>query len=251
MKLSNMLLWSSLLLAAVPQAWGQASAIPSQPHLLVKGEAKREVMPDRFGINITLRSIDKDPGLARERAQANATKILAAFKAQHALPNSVQASALSITPEYRYEERTQVFSGTRVQRSLAARFKSLEDVRRLLAGLQTSEELQVSGLTTSYSNEAAVRAELKRQAAQQTRESARRLADAYGVQLGGLYTITEVAPNFSYGIEAGRWPGLPAPPPAPLIDVPEPRPNDVVSEALEAGSLTLSENIYAIFLIAQ
>ena len=251
MKLSNMLLWSSLLLAIVPSAWGQASAIPSQPHLLVKGEAECEVMPDRFGISITLRSIDKDPGLARERAQANATKILAAFKAQHALPDSVQASALSITPEYRYEDRTQVFSGTRVQRSLVARFKSLEDVRRLLAGLHTNEELQVSGLTTSYSNEAAVRAELKRQAAQQTRESARRLADAYGVQLGGLYTITEVAPNFSYGIEAGRWPGLPAPPPAPLIDVPEPRPNDVVSEALEAGSLTLSENIYAIFLIAQ
>jgi uncharacterized protein YggE len=253
MKLSHMLLWSSLLVVAVPQAWAQASAIPSQPHLLVKGEAKREVMPDQFGINVTLRSIDKDPSVARERAQANAAKILAAFKAQHALPDSVQASALSITPEYTYQERTQVFSGTRVQRSLSARFGSLDDVRRLLATLQTSEELQVSGLSTGFSGEAAVRAELKRQAAQQTRESARRLAESYGVRLGGLYTITEVAPNFSYGIEAGRWPGLPVPPPPqfPAVDVPEPRPNDVVAESLEAGSITLSENVYAVFLIAQ
>lgn len=258
MKLSHMLLWSSLLVAAVPQAWAQANSLPSQPHLLVKGQAQREVVPDQFGINVTLRSVDKDPAHARERAQANAVQILAAFKAQNALPDSVQASALSIAPEYRYENNTQVFSGTKVERSLSARFASLDEVRRLLGNLKTSEELQVSGITTSYKDEATVRAELKRQAAHQTRDTAQKLADSYGVRLGGLYTISEVAPNFAYGIQAGTWPGargssgMSAPPAPPTyIQVTGARATDGFAESLEAGSLTLSENVYAIFLIAQ
>ncbi|WP_430980703.1 SIMPL domain-containing protein [Stenotrophomonas terrae] len=255
--MSNMLLWSSLLLAVAPQAWGQANSLPSQPHLLVKGQAQREVVPDQFGINVTLRSIDKDPAAARDRAQANAVQILAAFKAQHALRDSVQASALSIAPEYKYENNARVFSGTKVERSLSAQFTSLDEVRRLLGNLKTSEELQVSGITTSYKDEAAVRAELKRQAAQQTRDTAQKLADSYGVRLGGLYTISEVAPNFAYGVQAGTWPGshgsggLPGPPAPPTDIQANARAADGLAESLEAGSITLSENVYAIFLIAQ
>lgn len=257
MKLLNMLLWSLLLVVVAPQALAQANSLPSQPHLLVKGQAKQEVLPDQFEIRVKLSSTDKDPSVARQRAQANATQVLSAFKAQHALRDSVQASALTIAPEYTYANNTQVFVGTKVERSLSARFGSLNEVRRLLGTLKTSEELQVSGITTSFSGEATVRAELKRQAAEQTREAARKLADSYGVRLGGLYTISEVAPNFAYGIQAGTWPGaygtgnLP-PPPAPAdLQVPNPRATDVVAESLEAGSLILSENVYAIFLIAQ
>ena len=236
----------------------QVNSLPSQPHLLVKGQASQEVVPDQFGISIVLRSMDKAPSVAREKAQANAAQVLAAFKAQHALSESVQASALSIGPEYRYENNAQVFVGTKVERSLSARFASLEEVRRLLGSLKTSEELQVSGITTSFKDEAAVRAELKRQAAQQTRDTAQKLADSYGVRLGGLYTISEVAPNFAYGIQAGTWPGargsqgLPAPPVPPVDIQANARSADgFFAESLEAGSITLSENVYAIFLIAQ
>lgn len=246
-----------VLLSLIPlAAVAQVNSLPSQPHLLVKGQSTQNVLPDQFGINVILRSIDKDSGVAREKVQLNAAKVLAAFKAQHALRDSVQASALSIAPEYAYENRAQVFVGTRVQRSLSARFGSLDEVRRLLAALKTSEELQVSGITPSFSGEAKLRAELKRQAVEQTQESARKLAQSYGVRLGGLYTISEVAPSFAYGIQAGSWPavvdGMP-PSSGPVLDVPEPRPTDVaaVAESLEAGSITLSENLYAVFLIAQ
>lgn len=250
-----------LLLSLVPlAAMAQVNSLPSQPHLLVKGQAQREVVPDQFGIKVTLRSIDKAPAVARERAQANAAQVLAAFKAQKALPDSVQASALSITPEYKYQNNVQVFTGSKVERSLSAEFGSLEEVRRLLGSLTTSEELQVSGITTSFKDEAGVRVELKRQAAQQTRDTAKNLADSYGVRLGGLYTISEVAPNFAYGIQAGTWPGengsrgggsrraSMAPPGGQGVGAPA---SAGFAESLEAGSITLSENVYAVFLIAQ
>ncbi|QNH23025.1 hypothetical protein HEP73_03976 [Xanthomonas sp. GW] len=258
MKTNTLGRWVIAVLLAVPAfASAQVNSLPSQPHLLVKGEAQREVLPDRFGLKITLSAVDADPGAARKRVQANAASVLAAFKQQHALADSVQATTLSIQPEQRYEDNKQVFSGTRVQRTLSADFVTLDDVRGLLGKLSTSEELQVSGVTPHYSGETALRAELKRQAAEQTRTSAQALAKAYGVRLGGLYTISEVAPNFAYGIQAGRWPSEPATlqlvsgAAGPGFHFAEPRAADRVAESLEAGSLTLSENVYAVFLIAQ
>ncbi|MEB1530361.1 SIMPL domain-containing protein [Xanthomonas campestris pv. campestris] len=248
--------WFMAALLALPAvAAAQVNSLPSQPHLLVKGEAQREVVPDRFGVKITLSAVDVDPGAARKRVQANAASVLAAFKQQHALADSVQATTLSIEPDRRYEDNKQVFKGTRVQRTLSADFGALDDVRGLLGKLSTSEELQVSGIAPHYSREAALRADLKRQAAEQTRTSAQSLAKAYGVRLGGLYTISEVAPDFAYGIQAGSWPS-----PGTQVTA-EPRASDIVTvsgsraqspaESLEAGSLTLSENVYAVFLIAQ
>ncbi len=247
--------WMLVALLAMPASvMAQAGSLPSQPHLLVKGEARREVMPDRFSLRIMLSSVDADAGVARAKVQAHAEQVLVAYRAHHALADSVQASSLSIQPDYGYQDSQRFFKGTQVSRTLSARFASLDDVRGLLAGLKTSEELQVSGITPGYHDEAAVRAELKRQAAAQTRESARRLADAYGVRLAGLYTVSEVAPEFAYGIRAGSWLG------ADGGEADQARPTDIASapapaapraESLEAGSLTLTENIYAVFLIAQ
>jgi len=236
-------------------AFAQANSLPSQPHLLVRGRADQTVAPDRYRITVELEQKDTAPDIARHRAQADAAMVLSLFKQQHALPETVQASSLSIAPSTRYVEGRQVFEGTAVTRTLAASFTKLLDVRAVLAGLKTSEQVQVSGIEPSYSEETRVRGELKRQAVQQTRVTAANLAKAYGVHLGVLYTISEVAPNFAYGIQAGSWGeadrGVPAPPPpASVVSVSGERALDE-SESLEAGSITLSENVYAVFLIAQ
>lgn len=235
----------------------QVNSLPSQPHLLVKGEAEQEVVPDRFALTVTLRAVDLQPEKARERVQAQAAAVLASFKANHALKDSIEASSLSIGTSYRFESQRQVFVGTEVKRTLGATFPALEDVRGFLATLRTSEEVQLSGIRPSYSRTAEVRAGLKREAAEQTRRSADALARAYGVRLAGLYTISDVAPSFAYGVQAGSWPGArmvePPNPQAPSVaDIGEARSADAMqAESLEAGSLTLSENVYAVFLIAQ
>lgn len=240
-----------LLAAALPFAVAaQVNSLPSQPHLLVKGEASRTVVPDRFTVDVQLEAIDIAPEAARARVQADAEKVLQAFRAHHAARDSIEASSLAIRPEYEFVEGQRVFKGTKVARSLAGTFASLEDTRGFLADMKTSEHLQVSGIETAYSGEAALRAELKEEAAAQTRESAERLARAYGVRILGLYTISDVAPSFAYGIQAGRWPRresrrMAPPPPAPQADI------GAVVESLEAGSIVVSENVYAVFLISE
>ncbi|MEO6103338.1 MAG: SIMPL domain-containing protein [Pseudoxanthomonas sp.] len=255
MKLNLMLVLA--LFSGVGSVNAQENSLPSQPHLLVKGQAERSVAPDRFTVTISLQRVDMSPEKARTLAQADAAQTLKAFKDHHALRDSIEAAALSIQPQYVYEQNRQVFKGTQVSRTLTATFSSLEDVRKLLAETRTSENVMLTGISTGYSGEPELRAQLKREAADQSRRSAQGLASAYGARITGLYTISDVAPSFAYGVQAGSWPrdatGLAPPPPAPVASMAEPRPSDVyqAAESLEAGTLDISENVYAIFLIAQ
>lgn len=246
---------SSCLMMAPLLAAAQVNSLPSQPHLLVRGKGEREVVPDRFRLSVQLLQTDAVPETARARVQADAATTLGLFKDNGALTDSIEASSISIEPERRYVDNREIFVGTRVSRTLSATFSRLQQVRTVLAGLKTSDHVQVSGITTAYSDEARIRGELKREAVQQTRTTASNLAQAYGVRLGGLYTISEVAPDFPYGIRAGSWGsgtggGFPAPAPR---EVGEARTADKLkaqAESLEAGSITLTEYVYAIFLIA-
>lgn len=256
MKTKFLLLVNLLVVAISAQA--QVNSIPSQPHLLVKGQAEREVKPDRFTVTVTLNRTDLSPEQARSLVQADAAKILKAFKDCRALPDSIEASTLSIQPQYQYEQNKQVFKGTQVSRDLVATFGNLADVRRFLAQVDTNESVRVNGIATRYSGEADVRAELKRAAAEQSRASAEGLAKAYGTRIIGLYTISDVAPSFAYGVQAGTWPGNPSsgsypvpPPPQPEVGASADQDYRKVAESLEAGSIKIAENVYAIFLIAQ
>ncbi|MCS3810403.1 SIMPL domain-containing protein [Xanthomonas sp. 4461] len=251
--MKQLMRWVLVALVALPiLAIAQVNSLPSQPHLLVKGQAEKTVMPDRFFVTINFRAVDLQPELARKRVQVAAEQILSALKMHRVLKDSIEASSLQIQPSYSYVPNgTQKFEGTEVKRGIGASFRSLDDARQFLGEMKTSNEIQLSGIKTSYSKEAEVRAQLKRAAADQSRSSAAELAKAYGVRIQGLYTISDVAPNFAYGIQAGSWPTQaslvvesPAPP-APVAD------SGATVESLEAGSITLTENIYAVFLIAQ
>lgn len=247
------LLWSSHLSA-------QVNALPSQPHLLVKGQAERTVMPDRFTLDFLVQSTMLSPGDARAQVERNVAKVLALFKANRALSDSIHASTLSISPEHAFEEGKQVFKGTKVVRRVRATFTRLEDVRVVLAGVESGPDLQITGIRSGYAGAAALRAELKREAALQSRRSAEGLASAYGTRITGLYTISDVAPSFAYGVQAGMWPAAgddtgvtPPAPPAPTTDIGtsvEVTGTRIAPETLQTGTITFNENVYAIFLIS-
>jgi len=258
MKLLSVLLWSSLLATMAPSAWAQANTIPSQPHLLVKGEARRQVMPDRFGVSVHLVSVDLKTEAARKRVQDNGRQVLALFKRNGALADSVSTESLQVSPQTRYKDGESVFVGISVSQSLKASFTDGASLQRFLGALQASKEVQVSTQDPAYSAEAKLRAELKGEAAAQTRASANGLAGAYGAKVIGLYSISDVAPDFAYGVQAGDWPRSNASPSLKNLSPPKPGPvsappQDSFSdggEVIASGPITYTENVYAIFLIS-
>lgn len=249
---------AALLLAlCAPFAAAQVNALPSLPHLLVKGEATRDVVPDRFTVSLTLTSVDMRPEMAREQVQSNLTALLTSLKSSRAIAGSIDATTFSVAPEYRYENNRNVFLGTKASRQLRATFADADATRMFLAQLQSSEDVVLNGIEPTFSGEAALRGELKAEAMQQTRETAELLSRSYGTRLGRLYSVSDVAPNFAYGIQAGQWPqprrgGTPRPPPAPAasfgsVEVTGSR---ITPESLAVGTVTIAEHLYAIFLLA-
>lgn len=262
MKLLHALLLSSTLAMLAPDVGAQANTIPSQPHLLVKGSAERTVMPDRFSVEVALESVDMQTDVARSRVQVNADRVLKLFAEHGAVEGSVRADNLSIKPSTRYRNDEEVFNGTAASRDLKAEFADAAALQAFLRDLKASREVQVSTAQPTYSAEAALRAELKAEAAAQTRASAKGLAGAYGAKIAGLYSISDVAPSFAYGVQAGTWPKNPNnagrsggsgnDTSLDRISVTGSTYRNAAApgELLTAAPITYTENVYAIFLIS-
>ena len=251
----------SLLLALAPVlSFAQANSVPSQPHLLVKGQSVRTVVPDRFIVEFLVQVTEMAPEQARVKVERNVAAVLAALKKHGAMADNIYASSMSISAENAYEDGRQVFKGTKVVRRVRGSFDDIGRLRALLADVDAGPELQITSLRSGYSQAGKLRAELKAEAARQSRSSAEGLASAYGTRVTGLYTISDVAPNFAYGVQAGTWqvggdreegdvspPLVPSP---PVTDV-SASGSRAPLESLETGTITFTENVYAIFLIAQ
>ncbi|MEN4902051.1 SIMPL domain-containing protein [Luteimonas sp. TWI1437] len=246
-----------LLALCAPWATAQVNALPSLPHLLVKGDATRDVVPDRFTVSITLSALDMQPEVARDRVQTHLGALLTALKSGGAIAESIDASTFSVQPEHDYESQRRVYRGIRATRALRVTFPDAEATRAFLAKLPAGEDVQLGGIEPTFSGEAALRGELKAEAIRQTRDTAALLATSYGARLGPLYSVSDVAPSFAYGIQAGQWPstrgGTPPPPaasPAAAFERIQVTGNRITPESLAVGTVTIAEHLYAIFLLA-
>jgi uncharacterized protein YggE len=118
-----------------------------------------------------------------------------------------------------------------------ATFDSSDKLRGLLGELDTSDELTITGVDVKRSDEVSIRNSLRKRAIADSQQSARQIAEAYGVHLKSVYSVSEVAPGFSYGISQG------------LSEVTVSA-NALPEVALSVGSIELEQNIYAVYLTA-
>lgn len=249
----------ALVLAAAP-SHAQVNALPPTRHILVYGDAQARAIPDRFRIDVDFSALDTDAGAARERVEASMAGVIARLRKVGVADGGIVATSLSIGPESRYDDRgrTQVFAGTRVKRSLTATFERREALEAFLAGLQTSQELSVSDVRTELSGETRLRGALRAAAIESTKAKAETIARSYGAKLGAVYSVSDVAPQFEYGVNEGDWPARyewnPQREELDRITVTGSRIDraraGAAAPALQAGYVTYTDRIYAVFLLA-
>ncbi|MGY3266033.1 SIMPL domain-containing protein [Lysobacter sp. HA35] len=249
------------LLFAATVAQAQVNALPPTRHILVYGDAQARAIPDRYRISVNLTALDMDAGAARKRVEDALTATVARLRKADVAEREIVATSLSINPEQRYDDklRTSVFAGTRVRRSLNARFNDKSALENFLSGLQTSDELSVSDIRTELSDEPKLREALRMRAIEATREKASTIAKSYGARLGGVYSVSDVAPQFEYGIHEGNWPSLyewnSTSQSLDRVEVtgsriPSPASPAPGATSLQTGYVTYTDRIYAVFLLA-
>jgi uncharacterized protein YggE len=212
---------------------------PYAPYIDVKGHAERSVEPDRFSIEMTVEAVDMKPALARTRVEKHMGDVLAGFKAHHALPESINASAISIAPAHKStrddEDR---FVGTAVTRTARATFASMNELRQFIDGIDAGEELQITATSVTRSDMEAIRSELRTEAMADSKRNASTIAKAYGNKVGSLYTVSDQANSRASGFfDSGSLDGVTVSASRlPAID-------------LQVGSIKVERDIYATFLL--
>ncbi len=250
----RMLLIAVLLTANV--VWAQQNAIPSAPHILVYGSASAQAIPDQFRIKLIISVTDMDANAARKRAEQILQEVLSGLRDAGVIEQDIVATNLEISPKNTYDRDTEqdIFIGTNVGRIISATFDDMDSLSGFLESAEINRELQLEGVETALRNEFEMMLALRAEAIADSRHKAERLAQEYGVTLQGIYSVSDVAPNFDYGIAFGRWPSrliwdndLQA---LQRVMVTGSRLDDSVRTSFSTGYITLTDKIYTVFLIS-
>jgi hypothetical protein len=205
----------------------------------------------RFTVRLNVNVTDMSPNVARRKVEVHMQKLFEALDAAGALEGYTHASSLSIQPQTDYEDGKSVFKGTQVSRSIDATFDGLDKLRLFIAAVPAGEEVQIGGVQTARSDIDEISSRLRAAAVENSKVAAQKIAADYGMKIVGIYAVSEVAPDFAYGVQAGSWggpqtlqtitvtasavPGAPAPPPA---------------VAMRIGTMSVEQDIYAVYLTA-
>ena len=254
-------LFPLLFCLGIASVHAQVNALPPSRHILVYGAAQARAIPDRFKIAINFESIDPDPDAARRRVESNVQSVLNALKAAGVPAGEIVATSLQVGSRERYDRQRneQVFAGTAVTRNLTARFSRQKDMEKFLATIKTSQELSISNVSTELSSEPQLKEALRQKAIDSSKAKAEAIAKAYGARLGSVYSVSDVAPEFRYGVIEGEWPATYEWSGAGTLDRIEvtgsrlhasPALAPAQGVSLQSGYVNYDDKIYAVFLLA-
>lgn len=190
--------WAVGLLAFAGVA--QAQAISGEPYVAVRGSASQEVRPDTFPVKITLSDTSTNAAATQAKIEKLASDVLALVAAAGVEEADLKVANLSISPEYKYNDRTeqQIFLGNTYSRDIGVRFHSLDKLRDFIAALPADKALRVDTETFVASNNEELRRGLLKQAIENARATAESLAQGVGRKLGPVHTISNQGFNVRY-----------------------------------------------------
>lgn len=178
----------------------QAQAISGAPYVAVRGQAKQEVVPDLFPVEVTLSETSLDTAKTQAMIEGLAKDVLAIAERMQVAEADLTVSNLSISPEYRYDqgERKQIYLGNTYEREIKVRFHSLDRLREFIAALPAAKAVRVDTGTFETSRADELRKDLLQQAIDDARATAQALAAGVGRKLGPVHTISNQGFNLTY-----------------------------------------------------
>ena len=210
-----------LLLAAFSALRSPAAAQTSDsPQIRVTGRATVSVPPEEASVDV---GVVTEAPEAKDAARLNAQKLDFVLKAiQNALGSGAnfETVSYSLNPVYRYPEpRTEpVLRGYSASNVVRVKELALDKVGEVIDLATSSGANSVSNIAFGLRDEAAAKARALREAAIDAKAKADALADALGVQVLGILSVSEGEPDIirplpTYRAEMAM---AQAPPPTPV-----------------------------------
>jgi len=180
-------------LAALPAG---AQEPDRQPKISVTGEGEANITPDMAVINL---AVVREAATAREAMDANSqamVAVVAALKEAGIEERDLQTSGLSIEPRYVYPneqngEKAPRITGYQVTNGLTVRIRDLKKVGEILDRSVTLGVNQGGYISFTNDDPSSALNDARERAVEDAVSKARILAEAAGVELGDVVSISE------------------------------------------------------------
>ncbi len=191
--------FAGLLTSAAP-IWAEGV----RGSISVTGAAELAVIPDLATIQIGVVNVDETAQSAVEGMSADLRQILERIEAFDLPPADIQTSALNLSADFDYSERSErpKIIGYTARSTLSLRVRELDDLSTLLDEVLKGGAHQLNGLAFDVADRAPLIAMAQEQAIANAMDKAERFADASGVTLGALISLSEPGIAAPQGVRA-------------------------------------------------
>lgn len=165
----------------------------------VTGTGMVSIAPDEATITAQVSLVERDAGKAQSLASNEVDAMLLAIESISLKPDSLNASELSLLPEYRWDRATdqQQFMGFRVTRTISFTITEIDQLGAALSALANAGATLISSPVMGSSNAQDAKDEALAQAVGDAQKKLTLLANAANMSLSSITQISEVAPYSS------------------------------------------------------
>lgn len=194
--MSRSLLALAMMVPLVAGAPALAQEVDMRPQINVLGEGKAHVSPDMAVISLAVLKEAETAREAMDLNNADMAAVIAALKEEGIEARDLQTSGLSINPQYVYpndnngEEKPRI-TGYQVTNSLTVRIRNLEKVGSVLDRSVSLGVNQGGNIIFTNDDPAEAMSEARKSAVDDARKKAETLAEAAGVTVGKVLSISE------------------------------------------------------------
>jgi len=238
-----MMMRSIVVLALLMSPVAFAQGISGPPYIAVHGDAKMDVVPDIFPLEVTLKETSTDTASTQAKIESLAKTIVDLASSENIPDADVAVSNLSISPEIKYDDKseTQIFLGNTYERKITVRFHQLDVLRQFLAKIPAAKQVQLETSAFAYSKADEARKTLVASAIKDARATADEMAAGVGMRISGVHTISNRGFNITYSESNGLQ----------RVEVTGSRigraNGDVV---LKEGTITLDQDVYIVYALS-
>ena len=177
---------------------GPLVSLPSlgATQLDVTGTGMVSIAPDEATITAQVSLVKRDAGKAQSLASNGVDAMLSAIKSFSLKPDSLNASELSLLPEYRWDRATdqQQFMGFRVTRTISFTIAEIDQLGAALSALANAGATLISSPVMGSSNAQDAKDEALAKAVGDAQKKLTLLVNAANMSLSSITQISEVTP---------------------------------------------------------
>lgn len=235
-----------LLLAVVTLASRTSTANAAEPaqadttvkrEIIVSGTGRATAPPDQATIQIGVQITAPTLAAATQQANETMTKVLDAIRAQGVDEKDIQTSTYSVNPITNYKEgEPPTVTGYQVMNVVTVTVKDLDNVGKILDAGMGAGANYLGGVFFGIADSTKLDNEARTAAVKDATLIAQTLADAAGVKLGPVISITE---------------GVSTPSPIPYMEGRVMAADAASPGPVQTGSLEIVKNVVMRFEIAQ